>query len=114
MLKEEGAWTVGMLANHIWSVAGDSDRADVSSTFLQPFLSRHTPTGWTFGLNSEATYDWEAKQWSVPINATIAKMMKFGEQRVQLGGGVRYWADSPESDPHGWGYRFFATFLFPK
>jgi hypothetical protein len=31
-------WTVGMLANHIWSYAGDSDRPDISNTFLQPFM----------------------------------------------------------------------------
>jgi hypothetical protein len=33
-------WTYGALVNHIWSVAGDDDRCDVSSTFLQPFLAR--------------------------------------------------------------------------
>src|SRR5688572_7990565 len=30
-------WTYGALANHVWSFAGDDERADVSSTFLQPF-----------------------------------------------------------------------------
>src|SRR5262245_17283309 len=113
-LKQEGAWTYGALANHIWSVAGDSARADISSTFLQPFLSHTTPTAWTYVINTESSYDWKAKQWSVPINATVARMMKFGEQRVQLGGGVRYWADGPDSGPHGWGFRLFATLLFPK
>ena len=44
LLKQEGPWTFGFLANHIWSVAGDSDRADVSSTFLQPFLAYTTAT----------------------------------------------------------------------
>ena len=33
-------WTYGALVNHIWSVAGDEDRADISSTFLQPFLAK--------------------------------------------------------------------------
>ncbi|MFA9562103.1 MAG: hypothetical protein ACERKU_07190 [Nitrospirota bacterium] len=27
------------LANHVWSFAGDSSRADVHNTFLQPFVS---------------------------------------------------------------------------
>ena len=31
-LKQQGKWTYGALWNHIWSVAGDSDRADVNST----------------------------------------------------------------------------------
>ena len=26
----------------------------------------------------------------------------------------RYWAESPQNAPHGWGARFVVTFLFPK
>ncbi len=33
-LTMRGPWTLGVLANHIWSYAGDSDRQDISSTFL--------------------------------------------------------------------------------
>lgn len=35
-LKQEGPWTYGGLANHIWST-GDSGANDISSTFMQPF-----------------------------------------------------------------------------
>jgi len=31
-----------------------------------------------------------------------------------LGAGVRYWIDSPDSGPKGWGARVIVTFLFPK
>ena len=89
-------------------------RADISSTFVQPFLAHTTKTAWTFNLNTESTYDWKTNQWSVPVNFTVAKLVKFGHQPVSLGGGVRYWAEGPEAGPHGWGYRLFATFLFPK
>ncbi len=41
-------WTVGVLGNHIWSFAGDSSDADISSTFLQPFVSYTTADQWTF------------------------------------------------------------------
>ncbi len=41
-------WTVGVLGNHIWSFAGDSSDADISSTFLQPFISYTTADQWTF------------------------------------------------------------------
>lgn len=46
VLKQEGSWTVGALANHIWSFAGDSDRADVNSTFLQPFMAYTQAASW--------------------------------------------------------------------
>jgi hypothetical protein len=39
VLRQQGPWTMDGLANHIWSVAGDEYRADVSQSFLQPFVS---------------------------------------------------------------------------
>ena len=114
LLKQEGHWTYGVLANHIWSVAGESGRSKISSTFLQPFLSYTTPDAWTFGLNTESTYDWKAEQWSVPLNLTASKLLKVGSQALSVGGGVRYWADSPQAGPHDWGLRLVVTLLFPK
>lgn len=114
VLKQDGPWTYGMLANHVWSFAGDSDRADINATFMQPFLSYTTPNALSLALNTESTYDWENEQWSVPINATAAKVMKFGNQLVSVGGGVRYWVDSSKNDVKGWGLRLQFTLLFPN
>jgi hypothetical protein len=58
-LRQEGPWSYGALANHVWSFAGDDGRADVSATLLQPFVSYTTKSATTFGLVSESTYDWE-------------------------------------------------------
>jgi hypothetical protein len=113
LLWQTNGWTYGMLANHIWSFAGNSDRPGVSSTFLQPILNYTTKDAWTFGLNTESTYDWNHHQWSTPINAFVSKLLKFGTQPVSIGGGVRYWAASPDTGPHGWGARLIVTFLFP-
>ncbi len=110
-LRQSGPWTYGALTNHIEDVDGDTD---ISATFLQPFLSYTTHTAWTFSVNTESTYDWEAEQWAVPVNATVSKLLTFGNQTVSIGGGVRYWADSTSGGPEGWGARFTATFLFPK
>jgi hypothetical protein len=49
VLKQSGPWTMGLLAGHIWSVAGDGNRADVSSTTLQPFFSYTTKSHTTIG-----------------------------------------------------------------
>lgn len=112
-LKQSRGWTYGALANHVWSVAGDEDRADVSATFMQPFLCYTTKAAWTFGSNTETTYDWEADQWSVPINLTASKLLRIRRQPIQIGAGVRYWAESPASGPEGFGARAFVTLLFP-
>ena len=114
LLKQDHGWTYGALANHIWSVAGDSARSDISTTFVQPFLSYTTPTAWTFAVNTESTYDWKNDQWSVPLNLFVSKVTKIDTQLISVGGGVRYWADGPDSGPHGWGLRLVVTLLFPK
>jgi hypothetical protein len=114
LLKQEHGFTYGALANHIWSVAGDSDRDDISSTFLQPFVSYTTPNAWTFTLNTESTYDWKGDAWSVPINLSVAKLVKFGKQPVSFQLGARYWAAAPDNGPEGWGVRAGVTLLFPK
>jgi hypothetical protein len=113
-LKQEGPWTYGALVNHIWSFAGNDSRGDISTTFLQPFVTYTTPDAWSFALQTESTYDWKSEKWAVPINAVASKVTKIGNQLVSVGGGVRYWAESPVGGPHGWGGRLFVTLLFPK
>jgi hypothetical protein len=114
LLKQDHGWTYGALANHIWSVAGDSARSDISATFLQPFVAYTTPTAWTYTVDTESTYDWNSKQWSVPFNLLVSKVTKIDSQLISVGAGVRYWADGPEGGPHGWGFRLVVTLLFPK
>jgi len=114
VLNQNGPWTYGALANHIWSVAGDDDRQDISTTFLQPFLVYTTKSATTFAINTESTYDWKSKQWAVPLNAMVTQVLKFGNQLVSVGGGVRYWADSTDGGPEGFGVRLLFTLLFPK
>jgi len=112
VLKQDGHFTYGGLANHIWSVAQDTG-APISSTFIQPFFV-YGDNGISYTLNSESTYDWEREEWSIPVNAFVSKVMKWGNQMVQVGGGVRYWASSTETGPEGWGARLQLTFVFPK
>jgi hypothetical protein len=113
VLSQKSGWTVGILANHVWSYAGDDDRTQVNSTFLQPFIAYTTKDAWTYTLNSESSYDWVADQWSVPVNAFITKLMKIGDQPISIGAGVRYWAETPTTGAHDLGVRMIVTFLFP-
>jgi hypothetical protein len=114
VLVQRGPWTVGGLANHLWSFAGEDNRADINRTFLQPFASYTTQNAWTFTLQTESSYDWEAEEWSVPINAVASRLVRVGRQPVSFFGGVRYWAESPTGGPDDWGVRLGMTLLFPK
>lgn len=113
VLSQSGPWTFGALANHVWSVAGRSDRDDLSQSFAQPFLTYTTPAATTFFLNTESTYDWKNEDWAVPINFGANQLLNFGTQRVQIGGGLRYWVESSEGGPDGWGARLNFVLLFP-
>ena len=113
VLKQQKGWTYGALANHIWSFAGESGRAEVNSTFLQPFVSYTTKTFTSFTLNTESTYDWQGQQWTVPMNIMVQQLIKIGKQPVAFQLGYRYYAEKPEDGPD-WGLRFAVTFLFPK
>jgi len=112
-LKQVNGWTYGMLANHIWSYAGQGSNPDVNASFLQPFVSFTTKKFTTFTLNTESTYDWENSQWTVPLNGMVSQLVKIGGKPVQFSLGARYYAEKPDGGPD-WGLRFAVTFLFPK
>jgi len=112
MLTQQHGWTLGLLANQIWSVAGDSDRNNISAAFIQPFVSYTTKMFTTFGINTESTYDFENTQWTVPINLTVSQIFKIGGQPMSLQLGARYYADGPTGHAN-WGMRVNFSLLFP-
>lgn len=114
VMQQTGHWSYGILATQMWSVFGKSTRAAVNSTFLQPFVAYTTKTAWTYSLNTESTYDWTARTWSVPIHFQVTKLIKMGKQRVSIGGALRCFAATTPSGPEGCGFRLLFTPLFPK
>jgi hypothetical protein len=113
LVKQAGHITLGLLANHIWSYAGQDQRDEISATFLQPSFTYTWPDSTSFTVNSEASYDWTHSQWSVPVNVGFGHLYKIGGQRLQLAAQARVYAASPSGGPD-WGLRFAATFLFPR
>lgn len=113
LLKQHQGWTYGILANHIWSFAGDDSRPEVNATFLQPFIAHTWPTATTLTLNTESTFDWREDEWTVPLNLSISQVLRIGKQPVSVQAGPRYYLESPDGGPE-WGVRFVFTLLFPR
>lgn len=113
VLTQMSGWTVGALANHVWSVAGDEDRPDVNQTFLQPFVSYNLPGGTSLGAQTETVYDWEQERWTVPLQAFVGQLVKVGKLPVNLQLAGRWWAEGPPLAPE-YGIRFIVTFLLPR
>ena len=114
VLKQMGSWTVGALANHIWSFAGNSVRNDISTSFANPFISNALKSGFTYAAVADITYDWKSDRWTVPVSVTASQITKIGGQLVSIGGGLRYYVVSNENAPHGFAGRFVVTLLFPR
>lgn len=113
-LKQQGGWTYGALANHLWSFAGEDSRDDVNSTFLQPFLSYTTANAISYTLQAESTFNWKTDEWQVPVGLILGKVTRIGSQTVQFNAGIRYYADSTSTGPEGFGARLVFVLLLPK
>ena len=114
VLTTRGPWTVGALANQIWSFAGNGDRPDISSAFVQPFVAYNTPSAWTVSVQSESSYNWRTERWAVPVNVSVAKLVRFGKLPVSLQAGVGYWLESPPGGAEGIRYRLQVSLVLPK
>lgn len=113
VLKQKHGWTMGFLGNHVWSVAGASDRSEVNSTFLQPFIGKTSKTYTTLNVNTESTYNWVLRQWTVPVNFQLSQLLKVGNFPFSITFGYRYYASKPDGGPDS-GLRAVFTALFPK
>jgi hypothetical protein len=113
LLKQENGWTKWILANHIWSFAGDGNRDDVNLTYANPGIAYQTKSLTTYVLQAEPVYDWKHEQWTVPVMAGVTQLIKFGGLPVQIGLQLRYYAEKPDGGPD-WGLRIPITFVFPK
>ena len=112
-LRQGHGWTYGLLANHVWSVAGNRNRDEVNATYLQPILDYKTKHHTSFGLGSESSYDWKHSQWTVPVIGYVGQLVKIGKLPIDLRLSGKYYAEAPEGGPD-WGLRFTVTLLFPK
>ncbi|WP_246088496.1 hypothetical protein [Phreatobacter stygius] len=113
VLHQTKTMTIGMMANHIWSLAGPANREEVSNTLLQPFIAFPLGEGRTLSVNTESNYDWVHRQWTVPINVQLSQVMKLGGQMLSVAAGPQIYVVKPTGGP-SWGLRFSLTFLFPE
>ncbi len=109
-------WTIGALANNVWSVAGESGRAPVNQFLLQYFINYNMKKGWYLTMSPILTANWMADSgnvWTVPFGGGVGRIMKLGFQPVNIsatfyGNAVYPAGTSP------WSMRLQIAFLFPK
>jgi hypothetical protein len=115
-LTQPGHWTLGVLANNVWSVAGSGSRPDVNQFLTQCFINYNLQKGWFIGMAPIITANWEASHgnvWTVPFGGGIGRVTKFGAQPVSLLAQFYGNAVHPSNAP-SWTMRLQISFLFPK
>jgi hypothetical protein len=115
-LTQPGHWTLGVLANNVWSVAGSGSRPDVNQFLTQYFINYNLQKGWFLGMAPIITANWEASRgnvWTVPFGGGIGRITKFGTQPVSLVAQFYGNAVHPANSP-SWTMRLQISFLFPK
>jgi len=114
VVEHKGHTNIGLLASHVWSVAGSDSHPSVSETYAQPFVAYTTTKAWTYAMTSYDTYNWTAGRWTVIVNPIrVSKLVKLGRQRLSVGGALRCTVTSPQYQPKGCGLEFTVTPVYP-
>jgi hypothetical protein len=102
-----GKLMVGMLGTGLFSVAGDSDRQDVSALTFQPFASYGLGGGWSIGTSYlNYTYNFKLDRWAgVPIGGRVEKLVHISKWPVRLYFDVEYNLMNDDIAPQ-WTFRF--------
>ncbi len=116
LLTQPPHWTLGLLINNVWSVAGSGGRPPVNQMLMQYFINYNLKRGWYLQMAPIITANWRASSgnvWTVPFGGGVGRIMKLGFQPInwqcEFYGNAAY--------PHGtssWTWRTQIAFLFPK
>jgi hypothetical protein len=116
LLTQPGPWTIGVLANNVWSVAGSGGRPVVNQFLLQYFVNYNLKKGWYLTTAPILTANWRASSgntWTVPFGGGVGRIMKLGFQPVNLSATFYGNAVYP-AGTSSWNMRLQIAFLFPK
>ena len=127
-LVQPGHWTVGVLINNVFSVAGSSNRPDVNQMLLQYFVNYNMKKGYYLTSGPIVTANWNAKGngdaasgdditggsvWVVPFGGGIGQIRRLGFQPINWT--VQFYGNAvhpPGASP--WSFKFQIALLYPK
>ena len=101
-------WTIGVLAQHWWSFAGDEERQPTSRTDIQYVARRAIPGGWSLGMGPTVSIDWEADTGNLvtfPIGLGVTKTVRWGGTPWKLRFEPQYSVIKPDDRGVEWNFR---------
>jgi hypothetical protein len=117
LLTQPKHWTVLVLANNIWSFAGNEGRPPVNQFLGQYSVTRNFKHGWFLQSSPFITAFWRAPEnnkWTVPFGGGFGKMTRFFGQSMVWQMHLYYNAVRPEDLPcPKWQVLTWVALLFP-
>jgi hypothetical protein len=127
VLRMQGQWVFGALANNQWSVAGWG-KQNVNAFLLQPFVNYNLPDRWYLVSAPIMTANWAAAKagdvWTVPLGGGVGKLFRLGEIIPLEGHAIAKLPINTQLQAFGnvhrpefgseWQLRFQVQLLFPK
>jgi hypothetical protein len=118
VLTMPGHWVMGALVSNVWNIGnGYNNAADVDEMILQPFINYNMKGGWYINTAPVMTANWEADsgdQWTVPLGGGVGRVMKIGNQHVNLRIAGYYNVEAPDGNDDVFNLQLTCMFLFPK
>jgi len=108
-------WIVGCLTNNLWSVAGDAQKPAVSTFQFEYLISYVFDQGWYIDTNPTITANWKSaanQQWTVPFGIGAGRIVKYGQQNINLGVTGNYNVIRPTGLGPTWQLQFQVEWLF--
>jgi hypothetical protein len=117
-LVQPRKWTLGVLVNNLWSVAGSGSRPEVNSMTLQYFINYNLKKGYYLTSAPINSANWNAPSgnvWLVQVGGGIGRIMRLGFQPVNVSAQAYLNAKRPDVLPAPtWQLKFQIAFLYPK
>jgi hypothetical protein len=110
-------WTVGMLAQHWNSFAGDDSRPATSQTDIQYVARMKLPGAMSIGMGPTMTVDWKAESGNrvtLPIGLGLTKTVRFGKTPVKMRFEPQYSLIKPDDFGTTWNFRVQITPVIPS
>jgi len=111
-------WTIGFLANNIWSIGGERYRPLVNQFLVQYFITCNMRKGWFLTDSPIITSNWMApagNRWLVPFGGGFGKIMRVGKQPFVCQVNAYCNTIHPQDLPYPkWQVRPQVALLFPK
>lgn len=112
----EGPWAIGLLANNVWSFAGNDDRPNVCQLLAQYFLNYNFDRGWYLTSSPIITANWKqssGNKWTVPLGGGVGKVFQIGN--LSFNATLQAYSNVVRPDPGpDWTLRIQFSLLLPR